>query len=97
MTRLAFVLLAACGSAAELGAPNPPPEWPMGTNLHNPTPVPAAPEPPPAGVEGVDGVTAGPDGSAVPPTEVTEPPAPATDAGPDGAEVPVAPEPPEEQ
>ena len=41
MTRLVFVLLAACGSAAELGAPNPPPEWPMGTDLHHPTPAPA--------------------------------------------------------
>ena len=92
MSRLVFVLLAACGSAAELGAPNPPPEWPIGTDLHSPPPAPAEPAPPAA----VDGVTAGPEGSAAPPTEVTEPPAPTTDADPDGADAPVAPEPTEE-
>jgi hypothetical protein len=96
MTRLVFVLLAACGSAAELGAPNPPPEWPMGTDLHSPppAPAPAVTEPAPAGV---DGAVVGPAGSAAPATEVTEPPAPTEDAGPDGADAPVTPEPPEEQ
>ena len=94
MTRLVFVLLAACGSAAELGAPNPPPEWPMGTDLHSPPPAPVAPTEAPADP---GAVTAGPEGSAAPPTEVTEPPAPTPEVGPDGAEPPVAPEPTEEQ
>jgi hypothetical protein len=88
MIRLALTLLAACGSAAELGTPNPPPEWPMGTDLHHPTP--AVVEPVPAAADTDPVPTAPAEGSAAPATEVTEPPAPPRE------DVPVAPEPAEE-
>jgi hypothetical protein len=81
MRPLALAWLAACGTSAELGKPNDPPQWPLGTDLH-PKVAPLVPEGPPD-----TDVAAGPDASAGPASEVTEPP----------AEEPVVPEPPEEQ
>ena len=99
MRPLALVWLAACGTPAELGKPNDPPQWPLGTDLH-PKAAPLVPEVPPD-----TDVAAGADASAPRASEVTEPPGPTPDPGPvrddaavpAPAEQPVVPEPPEEQ
>ena len=92
MRHFALVCLAGCGTSAELGKPNDPPQWPLGTELHRGT-TPEVQEAPAAGVP------ADPDASAAPASEVTEPPGPtpADATAPAEAEEPVVQEPPEGQ
>lgn len=69
---LRVVWLVACGGSEELGKPNDPPEWPMGSALGTHPPPPALT---PVEMEAAP-VTAGPDVSAPQPPPVTEPQAP---------------------
>jgi hypothetical protein len=84
MERLvSLVLLAACGGSVELGAPNTPPEWPMGSVVaHSPAPSSNGGEAPVDAAPTDTDVPTGPEPSAEPAPPVTEPPAPVPDTPP---------------